>query len=216
MRLRQSLITVLLFLSLIAACGSLDEETVDAGGAAGSTDLPASTDVDEMSDAGTTGASAPEGAQASGSTVPAGDRTTVAQGSTEVPATDQEPATETAGVVLEPGPTGTFRSPSGNILCLMQQELTSCWIGEKQWSIDQPAEPECAEADWGDAIEVSTVEVRWPCYTDFIYDPAADILDYGEAMVVPGFRCDSARAGVTCLNQAGQGFRLAKAEVVVF
>ncbi len=218
MRLRQSLIFVLLFLSLIAACGSLDEDSADAGGDGGSTELPASADDDdEPSAAGTTGSSVSTGVDASvASTVPAADRTSVAQGSTEPKATEQSSTTDTVGAVLEPGPTGSFRSPSGNILCLMQEDLTSCWIGEKQWSIDQPPDPACADADWGDAIDLSSAEVWWPCYTDFIYDPGADVLDYGDAMVVSGFRCDSARAGVTCLNQTGQGFRLAKSEVVVF
>lgn len=65
-------------------------------------------------------------------------------------------------------------------------------------------------------IDVTADGVYWPCYTDFGFDPDAAALAYGDAMVVGGFRCDSARTGVTCRNPSGRGFTLARAEVQLF
>lgn len=132
---------------------------------------------------------------------------------TSMPETStSQPDGDPAGSVIERDVDGAFTSPSGNIACLMHEASgVTCWISAKDWNIEQPDGPFCAESDWGNAIDLYATGVAWPCYTDFIWDPTADPLPYGSAMVVDQYRCDSARSGVTCFNQAGDGFNLARA-----
>jgi len=132
------------------------------------------------------------------------------------PSDTSGPVTAEAGAVLDPGRSGSFTSPSGNIACLMTADYgASCWISEKRWTIDQPSEPGCEEFDYGNAVDVIGSGVVFPCYSDFSWDPSAPALQYGNRMHVGDFACASEPEGVTCSNGAGQGFRLARAEVVV-
>lgn len=216
--------TVLLVLSLllVAACGgdessgaesaiSTDPTSTTAADAAPDSRLAAST-VDQAGSSATGGSTATR--SATGSTA-AGNSSATGSDPAETTA-GPPPSTTGAGSVLEPGDVGAFASPSGNILCVMSQTAASCWISDKNWTIDQPDAPECAESDWGNAIDVAADGVTWPCYTDFIYDPDAAALAYGDAMVVGEFRCDSDRTGVTCRNASGQGFTLARAAAQIF
>ena len=145
--------------------------------------------------------------------------TTVTQpessGSVETTAT-QPANNDSPGSVLEPGDIGSFASPSRNILCMMSKFTASCFISVKQWTIDQPDAPGCAESDWGNVIDLSAEGVSWPCYTDFGFDFDAPVLAYGDAIVVGEFRCDSVETGVTCRNASGHGFTIARAEVKTF
>lgn len=233
MRFRSPLIALLLLVVMAVAAGCGGGEAEESADSSAGSDANAG-DSDGGQGATTTGgalaastAGSPDSSVADSSattkattaatvtSVTAGTSSTAGSG-TDGSTPTQPTSTEPVGVVLEPGEFGTFASPSGNILCFMQQMQASCWISDKQWTIEQPSGPFCDESDWGNAIDVTTTEVVWPCYTDFIYDPEADALAYGDAMVVGQFRCDSASTGVTCRNQSGQGFTLARAEVLIF
>jgi hypothetical protein len=129
------------------------------------------------------------------------------------------PTTVPGPTLIDGGSDFAFTSPSGNIACLVTDafiERVSCWIGDKDWTIDQPDDPDCADADWGNAVDLGTDGPSFPCYTDFIWVPDADPLDYGLTVAVGEFRCESARTGVTCTNGDGRGFTLARAAVDLF
>ncbi len=122
----------------------------------------------------------------------------------------------TTEILVIDGGVHAFTSPSGNIACLMDGFSVSCWIGEKSWTIEQPAGPECAESDWGNAVDLSTDGPSFPCYTDFGWNPEAPAMPYGFSVELGPFRCDSAETGVTCTNTSGNGFTVAKAAVELF
>ena len=124
---------------------------------------------------------------------------------------------DTAGQTLTPDGVGEFTSPSGNIACNISQFGASCWIGEKEWSIEQPThDPFCAESDWGNAVDVIAEGTFFSCYTDFGWPIDAEPLAYGDRMRVGEFECASAENGVTCTNAVGQGFRVSRATVNTF
>jgi hypothetical protein len=149
--------------------------------------------------------------QQSTSTVSALSASTVGNPDSTAPADTPED-----GAVLDPARSASFTSPSGNIACLMTADYgASCWISEKQWTIDQPREPGCEEFDYGNAVDVTGSGVVFPCYSDFGWNPSAPALEYGNSMQVGDFACASEPEGVTCLNGRGEGFRLARAEVLV-
>lgn len=52
--------------------------------------------------------------------------------------------------------------------------------------------------------------------TDMAWNVFAPPLDYGEAVRVGPFRCDSAQSGGTCRNTDGNGFTMARAGVQLF
>ena len=120
------------------------------------------------------------------------------------------------GQLLTPEGVGGFTSPSGNIACNLSTFGVSCWIGDKEWEIEQPQGEFCDESDWGNAVDVNTDIVYFPCYTDFGWPIDAEPLAYGDRMRVGEFECLSAEQGVTCTNGSGDGFRLSRSEVIVF
>lgn len=127
------------------------------------------------------------------------------------------PDDESTGQILTPEGVGEFTSPSGNIACNLSTFGVSCWIGEKEWEIEQPTHDEfCDVSDWGNAVDVNTDLVYYPCYTDFGWPIDAEPLAYGDRMRVGEFECGSAEDGVTCTNSSGDGFRVSRSEVIVF
>jgi hypothetical protein len=53
----------------------------------------------------------------------------------------------------------------------------------------------------------SSAGPRWKCFQNF--DETAPVLGYGHRAKIGGFRCSSARQGITCvLSATGKGFRI--------
>ena len=182
------MVTLLVGLTLVAAACTGDTEP----GTAAVEALPA--DDAQPAEATTSATSGPSSTSTSTST------------STSSSSTSSSTSTE----VVRPGASGAFTSPTGNIACIMDQDGgASCFIGDKDWTIAAPTEPDC-EFDFGNAIDVTPLGASYPCYSDFSWDPDAPVLDYGSSMEVGEFRCESARTGVTCVNAAGEGFVLSR------
>ncbi len=215
---------------VVAGCGDDGPDTSTSAGtgssvvasAAATTAGPASTLVvaDPATDPdGSSPSSDPPTGSVTADDRSAADRSSGVQAGTGAApdqATTGQPKTITPQVILA-GDAGAFVSPSGNIACVMDVEYgASCWISDKEWTADEPSQPGCEDFDFGNAIDVTSDGVVWPCYSDFAWDPTAPALAYGDAMVVGPFRCDSAAAGVTCTNGSGRGFTLARADVVQF
>lgn len=111
----------------------------------------------------------------------------------------------------------TFRSPSGNIGCVMLGGGARCDIRKRDWS-PPPRPATCPkEVGYGQGVEVSQRgEATFVCAGDTALDPSASSLAYGTASEVGGSECISRENGVTCVNQAGHGFFLSIQSYQVF
>lgn len=111
----------------------------------------------------------------------------------------------------------TFRSPSGNIGCVMLEGGARCDIRKRDWS-PPPRPARCPkQVGYGQGVEVSRQrEATFVCAGDTALDPGASSLSYGTASEVGGSECISRENGVTCVNQAGHGFFLSVQSYQVF
>jgi hypothetical protein len=101
----------------------------------------------------------------------------------------------------------SFRSPSGNIGCVMFEGGARCDIRKREWS--PPSRPaSCPEqVDFGQGLSVDhTGEASFVCAGDTALDPSATPLEYGEASEMGGTQCISRSEGITCANHSGHGF----------
>jgi hypothetical protein len=101
----------------------------------------------------------------------------------------------------------TFRSPTGNIGCVMYEGGARCDIRKRDWS--PPKRPgSCSkQLDFGQGLGVSHGgEASFVCAGDTALDPGASSLRYGTASELGGAECISRSDGVVCVNQAGHGF----------
>jgi hypothetical protein len=101
----------------------------------------------------------------------------------------------------------SFRSPSGNIGCVMFEGGARCDIRKREWST--PARPPgCPEqVDFGQGLSVDhTGKASFVCAGDTALDPTATPLAYGEASEVGGTQCISRSEGITCANHSAHGF----------
>jgi hypothetical protein len=101
----------------------------------------------------------------------------------------------------------SFRSPSGNIGCVLFEGGARCDIRERDWS--PPARPaSCPEqVDYGQGLTVAhTGKAELVCAGDTTLDPSAAALPYGEVSELGGTQCFSRRGGMTCANHSGDGF----------
>lgn len=112
-----------------------------------------------------------------------------------------------------------FISPSGNIQCRVfdgdeaDRSLT-CVIGD---IAREPKPPAWCKDDWGGMFTVGQSGVgERVCHSDTIETDGLQIIPYGSEWVFKGFRCSSAREGVTCRNRHGNGFFLSRAKQSVF
>jgi hypothetical protein len=181
--------------ALIAGCGgggttTVIEKTVteqvpaEGGGGTGGETETAETEVAEE-----------EGAQEGGGGESAGGGGQGGQPEDKI----EEP---TAVVHLQ-----SFRSPSGNIGCVMFEGGARCDIRKREWS--PPAHPSSCpgQVDFGQGLSVDhTGSASFVCAGDTALDPSGTPLDYGEASEVGGTQCISRSEGITCANHSGHGF----------
>lgn len=111
----------------------------------------------------------------------------------------------------------TFRSPSGNIGCVLNGGGARCDIRKRDWS-PPPRPAKCPEqVDYGQGIEVNhRGQAGFVCAGDTALDPSSSALSYGTAAEVGGSECISRKNGMTCVNQAGHGFFLSVQSYQVF
>ena len=107
-----------------------------------------------------------------------------------------------------------FRSPTGNIACILDEQTARCDIGMMQWS--PPAKPADCDLDWGEALGVGSGMGMFLCHGDTVFG-ATDTLDYDKALRAESLVCTSRRTGMTCENeQTGHGFTLSREAYRVF
>ena len=112
-----------------------------------------------------------------------------------------------------------FRSPTGNIHCLMENTTDAhgvrCDLVEA--TVSYRKRPADCDLDYGKAFYLDALgrgEVA--CHGDTIIDPRAPVLDYGRSIEMGRVRCTSERSGMTCRNDIGHGFTIARAKQHVF
>jgi hypothetical protein len=135
------------------------------------------------------------------------------------------PPTPTPSPTPAPAPiiahgTTTFRTPSGNIACVMSDAggtpLTArCDIGSRTWKA--PKKPKDCELDYGNGVIVEDgKKARFTCAGDTILHQGRE-LPYGQKVRLGVLVCDIETAGVTCTNDVSEhGFFLSKQSVRLF
>jgi hypothetical protein len=113
---------------------------------------------------------------------------------------------------LAAGPAGAatfFKTPSGNIGCVISTSLARCDIRVKAWK--PPPPPASCPVDWGNGLEVDRRGTgRFTCAGDTVLG-GKRVLGYRKSIRRGRFRCTSRRNGVTCLNVRNEhGFMLAR------
>jgi hypothetical protein len=106
----------------------------------------------------------------------------------------------------------TFRSPTGNIGCVMLDGTARCDINQRLW--EPPPHPaSCSrEVDFGQGLEVGgSGKAGFVCAGDTALDPTSTPLRYGDASVEGDIACQSAATGMTCTNlKDGHGFSISR------
>ncbi|MFN8110536.1 MAG: DUF6636 domain-containing protein [Thermoleophilia bacterium] len=115
---------------------------------------------------------------------------------------------------------GNFKSPSGNIQCLVTGgsfASASCLVRNATWP-SPPKKPASCQLDW-DPYQMTIYRKHvfaGACRGDIgpACQPgvACPVLRYGHGVTVGDIRCTSARTGITCRLRKGRGigFRIAR------
>ncbi len=129
--------------------------------------------------------------------------------------TSSTSATSTATATVH---LATFRSPSGNIGCMIISGTARCDIRQRTWS-PPPRPASCPNiVDFGQGVEMDgSAPGRLVCAGDTALDPSAAALPYGTDTVVGAYRCESRTSGMTCVNPvSGHGFFISIGSYRVF
>lgn len=112
-----------------------------------------------------------------------------------------------------------FRSPTGNIACMIatgDYPAARCDVMQVT-RLSYSVPPADCDLDWGHAFEVGPVGKGAPaCVGDTVASPDAMELGYSQSVELGGFRCQSEKSGMTCVNGQGHGFTVAKAAQKMF
>ena len=113
-----------------------------------------------------------------------------------------------------------FQSPTGNIGCMAivggEYDEVRCDLRDLTASFTSP--PAECDLDWGDSFSIGVNDRKGSlvCHGDTVFDQNAAVLDYGLTASFGPFTCTSAQTGMTCTNEAGHGFSVARARQSVF
>jgi len=113
---------------------------------------------------------------------------------------------------------GTFKTPSGNIVCGYSIASGSAFVecGIKSGLKPPPPRVQCSGGDPTDkrvSLGASGQAVPTTCAGDpgpFLFEAKASVLGYGQSWSGGGITCTSATTGLTCKNRAGHGFFLSR------
>ena len=123
------------------------------------------------------------------------------------------------GVAVAPSQAAKFKffqSPSGNIGCVITKQAARCDIRSHTWPT--PPRPPGCDVDYGNGVQVGRDDAgSYVCAGDTAFDPAADVLGYGDRISKGSIRCASKTKGMRCVNvQTKHGFVLSRDAVRLF
>ncbi|MDX6642191.1 MAG: hypothetical protein QOD76_153, partial [Solirubrobacteraceae bacterium] len=111
-----------------------------------------------------------------------------------------------------------FRSPTGNIGCVIAEGIARCDIRDRSWS--PPPRPRSCFGDtrYGQGLIVGTTgRAHFVCAGDTALNPSGTALPYGRDSDVDGLICHSATEGITCRStRSGRGFLLNRERYRIF
>ncbi|WP_329407324.1 hypothetical protein OG563_35320 [Nocardia vinacea] len=110
----------------------------------------------------------------------------------------------------QPDLSNGFRSPSGNMTCVVADKGAVCEIGDHSYSA--PAKPSnCYQASGDRIVLFQGDPARFTCHGDTIRDSSLPILDYGQSFRSGEVVCESQTSGMKCANtRTGHWFSLAR------
>jgi hypothetical protein len=190
---------LLVLAALVAGCGgggttTVIEKTVTV-------DSPGGGETGGGATTGDTGGDATTG----GETEVPGGETEASDDEAEAPGKEDKVEEPTRVVHLQ-----SFRSPSGNIGCVMFDGGARCDIRKRDWSPPSRSASCPEQVDFGQGLTVDHAgRASIVCAGDTALDPSATALDYGEVSELGGTQCISRSEGITCANHSGHGFFIA-------
>ena len=109
-----------------------------------------------------------------------------------------------------------FTSPSGNIGCMLSDDLLRCDIAERDWS-PPPRPSDCPSfTGYGQGISLNpTGPARFVCAGDTALG-GGPALAFGEFQAGGGMSCNSEPSGMRCSNSDGHGFTLSRQAYTLF
>lgn len=121
----------------------------------------------------------------------------------------------TAGATLLTAPVAAgdivgFTSPSGNIGCMLSDDLLRCDIAERDWT-PPPRPADCPDfMDYGQGISLHpTGTPSFVCAGDTALG-GNYALPYGQFQAAAGMSCSSEPSGIRCSNSDGHGFTISR------
>lgn len=109
-----------------------------------------------------------------------------------------------------------FTSPSGNIGCVLDEDMVRCDIAARDWS-PPPRPDDCPDfTDYGQGIYVNvTGPAAFVCAGDTALG-SGPALEYGQYWAGAGISCTSEPSGIRCSNTDGHGFVLSRQAYQLF
>jgi Family of unknown function (DUF6636) len=149
--------------------------------------------------------------------------TTTTTPALQPPKTYEQAAQHVAAGKVDTASKAQFTSPTGNIFCsIAPSGAVPAGCEVRDGRVTPP--PGTCDTSGGGAKDVGRIE--WSgdtpkpvCNSDTMYQPGAQVLQYGAVATVQGspFQCISESIGMTCINTAGKkGFFLAKGAYTIF
>jgi hypothetical protein len=112
-----------------------------------------------------------------------------------------------------------FQSPTGNIHCsIYSGEFAGARCDVVELNPSYTRRPADCDLEYGSAfyIDPGARKGGVACVGDTIIDPRSAVLGYGGSISLGGITCTSAQSGMTCVNAAGHGFKVARSQQSVF
>ncbi|AHC25329.1 MULTISPECIES: DUF6636 domain-containing protein [Mycobacteriaceae] len=108
-----------------------------------------------------------------------------------------------------------FRSPSGNVGCVLDVDYVRCDISERDWA--PPARPADCEFDYGQGLQMAVGEpATFVCAGDTTLG-GADVLGYGQTITRGALSCTSTESAMSCREgDGGHGFSISRQVYQVF
>lgn len=109
-----------------------------------------------------------------------------------------------------------FTSPSGNIGCMLDDDMVRCDIAARDWA-PPPRPADCPDfTGFGQGIHLeSTGPAAFVCAGDTAMSSGPP-LDYGQVRAAGGINCTSEPSGMRCANSDGHGFVISRQAYQLF